>query len=243
MGTWYAVQVGAFRGAPQKEWIEQAGERLVYEPFPDGLARWYAGVRQDHASAKARWEELRQFAPFTDAFVVRLRNGEREVIRPGENPDEAAEVEMAQAETQGAPSPSAQEDVQDAGDASAREESGGDAVGVPNEADAASQRSAQDITRPAETVPSAEVGATLAFPSPSVAVSWHIDISRYYGTVPSSDVAALLFKAADWGVRSVELFGQTTYSSRSYTDLAEAERVLADVKREGFVNAKLVKEE
>ena len=61
--------------------------------------------------------------------------------------------------------------------------------------------------------------------------------------MPSRDVAALLFKAADWGVRSVELFGQTTYSSRSYTDLAEAERILAEVKREGFVNAKLVKEE
>jgi hypothetical protein len=41
----------------------------------------------------------------------------------------------------------------------------------------------------------------------------------------------------------VELFGQTTYFSRTFTDLGEAERVLAEVKREGFVNAKLVKEE
>ena len=243
MGTWYAVQVGAFRGAPQKEWIEQAGERLVYEPFPDGLARWYAGVRQDYASAKARWEELRRFAPFADAFVVRLRNGEREVIRPGENPDDSAEVGLASAETPGAPTPSATRGERAAVGEGAMQDAGADSEGSRNEVGEASERPDDDVKRPAEAVPSAEVGATLALSSPGVSASWHIDISRYYGTVPSRDVAALLFKAADWGVRSVELFGQTTYSSRSYTDLAEAERTLAEVKREGFVNAKLVKEE
>jgi len=232
MGTWYAVQVGAFRGAPQKDWIEQAGERLVYEPFPDGLARWYAGVRQDYASAKARWEELRQFGPFADAFVVRLRNGEREVIRPGEDPEATAEVVLVDGAAPDDHAPSATEE-----DGARGEE------GVRSEANASSGQSDVNVMQPAEAVPSAEVGASLALPSRGLASAWHIDISRYYGTVPSRDVAALLFKAADWGVRSVELFGQTTYSSRSYTDLAEAERVLADVKREGFVNAKLVKEE
>jgi len=243
MGTWYAVQVGAFRGAPQKEWIEQAGERLVYEPFPDGLARWYAGVRQDHASAKARWEELRQFAPFADAFVVRLRNGQREVIRPGDNPDDASVIELADGTLQGDVATSAKNNAEEAPGEDVPDESGKGGDGIRNEANASSVQSDVNVRQPAEAMPSAEVGASLALPSRGVAAAWHIDISRYYGTVPSRDVAALLFKAADWGVRSVELFGQTTYFSRTFTDLGEAERVLAEVKREGFVNAKLVKEE
>lgn len=243
MGTWYAVQVGAFRGAPQKEWIEQAGERLIYEPFPDGLARWYAGVRQDHASAKARWEELRQFAPFADAFVVRLRNGQREVIRPGDNPDDASVLELADGTLQGDVATSAKNNAEEAPGEDVPEESGKGGDGIRNKAYASSAQNVASIRQPAEAVPSAEVGASLALPSRGVVAAWHIDISRYYGTVPSRDVAALLFKAADWGVRSVELFGQTTYFSRTFTDLAEAERVLAEVKREGFVNAKLVKEE
>jgi hypothetical protein len=71
---------------------------------------------------------------------------------------------------------------------------------------------------------------------------WHIDIAKYYGTVPSRDVATLLFKAADWGVRSVQLFGQTTYFTRSFNDLGEAERLLEGIQSEGFLNATLVEE-
>ena len=55
--------------------MEKAGERLVFEPFADGLARWYAGVRQDEASTWERWNELRNLSGFEDAFVVQLRNG------------------------------------------------------------------------------------------------------------------------------------------------------------------------
>ena len=73
-------------------------------------------------------------------------------------------------------------------------------------------------------------------------VTWHVDIAKYYGTVPSKDVASLLFKAADWGVRSVQLFGQTTYFTRSMDDLGEAERLLAAIRSEGFTNATLVQE-
>ena len=47
------------------------------------------------------------------------------------------------------------------------------------------------------------------------AMTWHVDIARYYGTVPSADVAVLLFQSADWGVRSWTMRGQTTYYSRS----------------------------
>ena len=72
--------------------------------------------------------------------------------------------------------------------------------------------------------------------------TWHVDIAKYYGTVPSKDVASLLFKAADWGVRSVQLFGQTTYFTRSMDDLGKAERLLAAIRSEGFANATLVQE-
>ena len=71
-----------------------------------------------------------------------------------------------------------------------------------------------------------------------------MDIARYYGTVPSKDVASLLFKAADWGVRSVELFGQTTYFSRTVQDLAEAERLLKEFrKRDSTTRCSLRKSE
>ena len=98
-GEWYAVQVGAFKGAPKKAWIEKAGERLVYEPFDDGLARWYAGVRQDKEGADERLRELKRFAEFSDAFVVRLNNGVREVIRPGEEDNVAESASSAEVET------------------------------------------------------------------------------------------------------------------------------------------------
>ena len=70
--------------------------------------------------------------------------------------------------------------------------------------------------------------------------TWHVDIAKYYGTVPTSDVAVLLIRAADWGVRSVELFGQTTYFSRSYSNLQDARRVLEEVNQEGFRHAEII---
>ena len=100
-GTWYAVQVGAFRGTPEKEWIEQAGERLIYEPFPDGLARWYAGVRQDRQASVSRKEELQEYNAFADAFVVRLRDGVREVVTPEEVGREEDSLAWTQSQTQG----------------------------------------------------------------------------------------------------------------------------------------------
>ena len=66
---------------------------MIYEPFPDGLARWYAGVRQDRQASSARKEELQQYAAFADAFVVRLRDGVREVVTPEEVAEEVAQEE------------------------------------------------------------------------------------------------------------------------------------------------------
>jgi hypothetical protein len=53
-------------------------------------------------------------------------------------------------------------------------------------------------------------------------------------------VAVLLLRSRDWGVRSVEVMGQTTYFSRSFEDLAEARAILEETFREGFVDAVLV---
>ena len=72
--------------------------------------------------------------------------------------------------------------------------------------------------------------------------SWHIDIARYFGRVPSGEVAVLLLRSRDWGVRSVEVMGQTTYFSRSFVDLAKAKAILEETFKEGFVDAVLVEE-
>lgn len=228
-GTWYAVQVGAFRGVPEKPWIEKAGERLVYEPFPDGLARWYAGVRQDQAASEARKEELRAYPAFSDAFVVRLRNGVREAVLSDEGD---VDVERVTVEN-GVQVHAKEEDA-----ATVSEVAPDVSVDVPSNEDVTS--TTRDL-RGAETQASpALVAGDLKGVVP--VLRWHIDIAKYYGTVPSEDVASLLFKAADWGVRSVQLFGQTTYFTRSLSDLGEAERLLEAIRSEGFPNATLVQE-
>ena len=224
-GTWYAVQVGAFRGTPEKEWIEQAGERLIYEPFPDGLARWYAGVRQDRQASSVRKEELQQYAAFADAFVVRLRDGVREVVTPEEVAEEVVE-EVAQEEAPAEVAP--------------------EVASTPSAAEAETEEGTA-AAKEVEVAPRMETQASPALVASGMvasgeAATWHVDIAKYYGTVPSRDVASLLFKAADWGVRSVQLFGQTTYFTRSMSDLGEAERLLEAIRTEGFVNATLVQE-
>ena len=222
MGTWYAVQVGAFSGIPDKAWIELAGERLVYEPFPDGLARWYAGVRQDQSSARLRCDEMKTNPLFEDAFVVRLRDGVREIIH-------AENVDLALGS-----GGTILGDVQSSG----LEQN-------PKQPNQGSDASSQTDEESGSTF-NGEVRATIPSPNSKNGLgsltSWHIDIAKYYGTVPSKDVASLLFKAADWGVRSVELFGQTTYYSRTFTDLAEAERILREIRSEGFDHAQIIKE-
>ena len=217
-GTWYAVQVGAFRGTPEKEWIEQAGERLIYEPFPDGLARWYAGVRQDMQASKSRKDELQEYDAFADAFVVRLRDGVREVVTPEEVNREEGALETVDAAPEVAVTSASEENAES--DTSDEESETLERV----ETKASPALVASDVVDAGETA------------------TWHVDIAKYYGTVPSKDVASLLFKAADWGVRSVQLFGQTTYFTRSMDDLGEAERLLAAIRSEGFTNATLVQE-
>ena len=249
-GTWYAVQVGAFRGTPEKEWIEQAGERLIYEPFPDGLARWYAGVRQDMQASTSRKEELQEYDAFADAFVVRLRDGVREVVTPEEVSREEESLAALQAEAQGQAAqdngvPAANSDFEPETSESLQTLDAGPelAESSASEENAESQRSEEESAMPERV----ETQASPALVASDVvdageSATWHVDIAKYYGTVPSKDVASLLFKAADWGVRSVQLFGQTTYFTRSMDDLGEAERLLSAIRAEGFTNATLVQE-
>ena len=211
-------QRGLRRGTPEKEWIEQAGERLIYEPFHDGLARWYAGVRQDMQASKSRKDELQEYDAFADAFVVRLRDGVREVVTPEEVNREEGALETVDAAPEVAVTSASEENAES--DTSDEESETLDRV----ETKASPALVASDVVDAGETA------------------TWHVDIAKYYGTVPSKDVASLLFKAADWGVRSVQLFGQTTYFTRSMGDLGEAERLLAAIRSEGFTNATLVQE-
>ena len=225
-GSWYAVQVGAFRGEPEKAWIEMAGERLVYEPFSDGIARWYAGVRQDESSVRKRWQELHVHQPFQDAFVVRLTNGEREVISMSESRQlsETTSEEYVP-ESVELTNSIREQDRESQSTSLANEKDDGKAMSRESEADLVEQIETSEVPKGS---PHAE-GTT-----------WHVDIAKYYGTVPSSEVAVLLIRAADWGVRSVELFGQTTYFSRSYSNLQEARRVLQEVNQEGFIHAEII---
>ena len=255
-GTWYAVQVGAFRGTPKKEWIEQAGERLIYEPFPDGLARWYAGVRQEREASAYRKEELQQYDSFADAFVVRLRDGVREVVTPEEiirEEDSSASLQaqvQAQADqNNGVPTttsdlePETTESMESTETSETSDASPAGAKPLGSEKNADSERSPEESAMPerVETQASPTLVASDVVNEGETA-TWHVDIAKYYGTVPSKDVASLLFKAADWGVRSVQLFGQTTYFTRSMDDLGKAERLLAAIRSEGFANATLVQE-
>ena len=117
---------------------------------------------------------------------------------------------------------------------------------TPSAAEAGTEARAE-AAEEAEVAPRVETQALPALVASGMvasgeAVTWHVDIAKYYGTVPSNDVASLLFKAADWGVRSVQLFGQTTYFTRSMSDLGEAERLLEAIRAEGFANATLVQE-
>ncbi|MEC8368426.1 MAG: hypothetical protein VXZ56_02295, partial [Bacteroidota bacterium] len=238
---------GAFRGTPDKEWIEQAGERLIYEPFPDGLARWYAGVRQDRQASVSRKEELQEYNAFADAFVVRLRDGVREVMTPEEVGREEDSLAWTQSQTQGQaaqdnrlPSTTSDLEPESSENSDAAPEVG---ASLGSEENAELERSEEE----SEALERVETQASPALVASGMVdagetATWHVDIAKYYGTVPAKDVASLLFKAADWGVRSVQLFGQTTYFTRSMDDLAEAERLLAAIRAEGFINATLVLE-
>ena len=233
-GIWYAVQVGAFHGLPDKGWIEMAGERLVYEPYGDGLARWYAGVRQDKSSSISRLLELQQFDTFSDAFIVRLKDGEREAVRSEEETPEGSFLVLEDKNKK-----ANEENVTEAvvKEISIFASPTGGSVDVLGGLTGQEQLLKAHRHREAHASPALVTSSQILIDE---AKSWYVDIASYYGTVPSQDVALLLIKSADWGVKSVQLFDQTIYFSRSFDDLEEAQQLLRSIQSEGFTNAMLV---
>ena len=74
--AWYAVQVGAFRGTPEKGGLNKPVKTHL-RAVPRRIGNWYAGVRQDMQASTSRKDELQEFDAFADAFVVRVRDGVR----------------------------------------------------------------------------------------------------------------------------------------------------------------------
>ena len=219
-GTWHAVQVGVFSGEPDEAWLSAAGNRIVKEPLPDGRAKWFVATSRDASMAKRNLGQLRNHPSFADAFIVRLENGVRNI---------AVDDQEAGAEAVDSPASG------NAGGGKGRSEDVAASVSIQTQID--DRRRAPDVgvrqgadqVMDANEPPEDSKSSTL----------WHVAIAKYNSTVPSDEVAAFLIKSAEWGVRSVELVGQTTYYSRSFVDLKEAQEMLFNVQAEGFSQARI----
>ena len=217
-GTWHAIQVGVFSGDPDEDWLAAVGERLVKEPLSDGRARWHVATSRDASVAQQHLGQLRSQPDFADAFVVRLENGVRNITPngkgawPGASPTSKTSAKDQEKEGGMSPSMSVKTQVDDR-------------RRVP-EVPVEQGRDSVELT--------AESHEESAPPT-----LWHVVIATYDGRVPSNEVAAFLINSAEWGVRSVELFGQTSYFSRSFVDLKDAQEMLANVQAEGFAQARI----
>ena len=220
-GTWHAVQVGVFSGEPHASWLSAVGGRLVKEPLPDGRAKWFVATSRDATAARVSQERLRNQPSFADAFLVRLDNGKRNL-----NTDDVG------GEADSGSTPAIEKPKDDLGRFEKEVTS------------AVSIKTQNDDRRRSPDVSANPIGGVLSQPGESQAEQttptlWHVAIATYNGQVPANEVAAFLIKSAEWGVRSVELFGQTTYYSRSFVDLKEAQQMLMDVQSEGFAQAQI----
>ena len=217
-GTWHAIQVGVFSGDPDEDWLAAVGERLVKEPLSDGRARWHVATSRNASVAQQHLGQLRSQPDFADAFVVRLENGVRNITSngkgalPGASPTSKTSAKDQEKEGGRSPSMSVKTQVDDR-------------RRVP-EVPVEQGRDSVELT--------AESHEESAPPT-----LWHVVIATYDGRVPSNEVAAFLINSAEWGVRSVELFGQTSYFSRSFVDLKDAQEMLANVQAEGFAQARI----
>jgi hypothetical protein len=214
-GTWHAIQVGVFSGEPDEAWLSAVGERLVKEQLSDGRARWHVATSRDPSMAKENLDLLRSQPAFADAFLVRLEDGMRNI----------ASSDRGSTST---PSNASGMDPEEAGEVEAT-------VSIKTQSD--------DRRRDPEVplqVALESVNTTTTSPEEQAAPTlWHVVIATYNGKVPSNEVAAFLINSAEWGVRSVELFGQTTYSSRSFVDLKDAQEMLTNIQSEGFDQARI----
>ena len=187
------------------------------EPLPDGRARWQVATSRDASMAKRELDQLRSQPAFADAFLVRLEEGTRKI----KSRDEKAYSGNSQTSSS---------DMVTGG-----EQGGVSTVSIKTQSD---DRRRDPEIRVEQVQQVVDVGAEST--NESVAPTlWHVAIATYSGNVPSNEVAAFLINSAEWGVRSVELFGQTTYFSRSFVDLKDAQEMLSSVQSEGFSQARI----
>lgn len=216
-GTWHAIQVGVFSGEPDEAWLSAVGERLVKEPLPDGRARWHVATSRDASMAKRELDQLRSQPAFADAFLVRLEEGTRKIKSRDEEADSGnSQTSSSEVVTGG-------------------EQGGVSTVSIKTQSD---DRRRDPEIRVEQVQQVVEVSAESTNESVTPTL-WHVAIATYSGKVPSNEVAAFLINSAEWGVRSVELFGQTTYFSRSFVDLKDAQEMLSSVQSEGFSQARI----
>ncbi len=219
-GTWHAVQVGVFAGEPDEAWLSAVGERLVKEPLSDGRAKWYVATSRDASAAKRHLEQLRTEPAFSDAFLVRLEEGFRNMVT-GEDGSSPVASDPTTPVTSGV----------DRADG----EEGDSLVFIITQRD--DRRRASE--GPAEVLQDAKQFPVASPEQPTSPTLWHVVIATYDSEVPANEVAAFLINSAEWGVRSVELFGLTTYFSRSFVDLKQAQQMLMKVQSDGFSQARI----
>ena len=214
-GTWHAIQVGVFSGEPDEAWLSAVGERLVKEPLPDGRARWHVATSRDASMANNIWINC-EASPICGCLPRQIGGtGSEHQIQ-----DEEAD----------SPTSKTSADVVMGG-----EQGGVSTVSIKTQSD---DRRRDPEIRVEQVQQVVEVGAESINESVTPTL-WHVAIATYSGKVPSNEVAAFLINSAEWGVRSVELFGQTTYFSRSFVDLKDAQEMLSSVQSEGFSQARI----
>ena len=205
-----------FLWRPDEAWLSPS-ESGLKEPLPDGRARWHVATSRDASVAKRELDQLRSQPAFADAFLVRLEEGTRKI----KSRDKKAYSGNSQTSSS---------DMVTGG-----EQGGVSTVSIKTQSD---DRRRDPEIRVEQVQQVVEVGAESTNESVTPTL-WHVAIATYSGNVPSNEVAAFLINSAEWGVRSVELFGQTTYFSRSFVDLKDAQEMLSSIQSEGFSQARI----
>ena len=240
-GEVYAVQIGAFSEDSDQSWLKKFNGPFAFEVLEGGVIRWYGGLHSNMDEARKHLEMIKGHPDFADAFMVKLSEGERAAVGDNDagddlvgqsDPGQDSTTESQKADGQEAPNEGEQPGRR--GDISTDEAP--DAVEVIKTDD--SRRREADVSTISSTA-TAESSRSSESSKISVPRVWHVAIATYDGKVPADEVASFLIRAADWGVRSVELFGQTTYFSKTFNDLKLAEELLAEVQAEGFFDARI----
>ena len=80
IGTWYAVQIGAFSGEPSQPMLTMTQGNLFYEALSNGIKRWYTEASRSVDQTLEMLPVLIERGAREDAFIVKLENGKRTKI-------------------------------------------------------------------------------------------------------------------------------------------------------------------